>query len=900
MTYFTKFTALLMILGLCSTTSVAQSTITGKVMDADGAAIYSANVYLTGTTNGAVSDDNGEYSFTTEAQGTMTIAANFVGYKEVRKEVTLVNGSDITVDFTMEQDALGLEEVVVTGVVNPKSRIESSVSMTTLDPEVVNQSAARNAAEVLRSIPGIKSESSSGDGNANISVRGAPISAGGAKYLQLQEDGLPLMQFGDIAFSTADQYLRFDGSIGRVEAIRGGAAATLASNSPAGIVNFISKTGDVEGGSVGTTFGLDYDTKRTDFSFGTPLNSSTSVHVGGFFRQGEGVRTAGYQGNLGGQIKANITKRFKKGYARIYIKHLNDRSVAYLPQPLKVEGTNDSPTISSVDGFNATTGANQSPFFSRLLSLDQNGNRRISNGADGMHSKSSYIGAEFSADLGNGWNVINRSRVAFNNGRFVAPFPESITSDTTALAEGYAGNGATLQYADNGDAFDGGHENNGLVQRIHSFDVELNNMNNVVSDTRVSKTFNDQVSVSAGLYNSVQNLSMSWLWNTYLMDVNGEGGRLLNVIDSAGNSFSQNGLAAYGVPQWGNCCTRDYNMQYATTAPYFGVAVEATDALSIDASVRFDMGHATGTFTGASQAAVDMNNDGTISGPESSVSTLDIANETVVDYDYDYVSYSAGVNYKLNETSAVFARVSQGGAAKADRILFAGANYTNGDELGSLDILTQQELGYKKRFKNGGLYATVFASATTEEGGFEASTNTIIANDYSSVGLELEGVYSKDGFTARGGLTFVDAEITAQSGVDRPISQEEADNDPDGLLVANQVGNAPRRVAPLTFSFSPSYTIDGKHTIGLSVIGQSAAYAQDINEFNMPGYTMLNVFVNANLTEGLNLTLSGNNILDTIGITEMEEGAITDNAVNYVRARTIAGRSTALTLRYNF
>ena len=63
---------------------------------------------------------------------------------------------------------------------------------------------------------------------------------------------------------------------------------------------------------------------------------------------------------------------------------------------------------------------------------------------------------------------------------------------------------------------------------------------------------------------------------------------------------------------------------------------------------------------------------------------------------------------------------------------------------------------------------------------------------------------------------------------------------------------------------------------------------------------MLNLFVNAQLTEGLNLSLSGNNLLDTIGITEMEEGAIVENQVNYVRARTITGRSTALTLRYNF
>jgi outer membrane receptor protein involved in Fe transport len=45
-------------------------------------------------------------------------------------------------------------------------------------------------------------------------------------------------------------FLRADLSLAAVEAIRGGSASTFASNSPGGIVNFISKTGDTEGGAV--------------------------------------------------------------------------------------------------------------------------------------------------------------------------------------------------------------------------------------------------------------------------------------------------------------------------------------------------------------------------------------------------------------------------------------------------------------------------------------------------------------------------------------------------------------------------------------------------------------------------------------------------------------------------
>jgi len=68
----------------------------------------------------------------------------------------------------------------------------------------------------------------------------------------------------------------------------------------------------------------------------------------------------------------------------------------------------------------------------------------------------------------------------------------------------------------------------------------------------------------------------------------------------------------------------------------------------------------------------------------------------------------------------------------------------------------------------------------------------------------------------------------------------------------------------------------------------------------MPGFAVLNFFAAASLSDGLTLGISGNNMLDTIGITESEEGSITENTVNYIRARSITGRSTSLTVRYRF
>ena len=216
----------------------AQTTVKGTVKDKAGVPLLGVTVALDGTTDGAATDADGAYNFSTNAKGTHALRASYVGFSTETSNVSL-DVAAVVADFTLGGDALGLDALVVTGVRNDRSKLESSVSISTLSPDAINQSGARSTAEIFRSIPGIRSEASGGEGNTNITARGVPISSGGSKYLQLQEDGLPVLQFGDIAFATSDIFLRADPSIGRIEAIRGGSASTAASNSPAGIINFI-------------------------------------------------------------------------------------------------------------------------------------------------------------------------------------------------------------------------------------------------------------------------------------------------------------------------------------------------------------------------------------------------------------------------------------------------------------------------------------------------------------------------------------------------------------------------------------------------------------------------------------------------------------------------------------
>ncbi|MBC3756883.1 TonB-dependent receptor [Hyunsoonleella sp. SJ7] len=866
----------LLALMLLSAGAVVAQSISGDVKDETGIPLPGVNVILEGTSKGAVTDFDGIYSIDNVEDGTYVLVATYLGYTKFTQSVT-VQGADIVVNIVMAEDAESLDEVIVTGVVNPRSKIESSISVTSMRAKTISQSAPRSTAEIFRTIPGIRSESSGGEGNANIAVRGVPISSGGSKYVQLQEDGLPVLLYGDISFGTADIFTRFDNNVARIEAIRGGSASTLTSNAPGGIINIISKTGKTEGGSIGTTFGLDYNTFRTDFDYGTQIGEDLYMHAGGFYRAGEGIRETGFTANNGGQLKLSLLKEFEKGKVRVYAKYLNDRAAAYLPMPMKVSGTNSDPDWGNAANFDATTGSLHSSNLLRTVGLGADGELRRGHVQDGMHPVSASVGVEASFDLGNDWKVTNNGRYSSNSGTFVSPFPAEVATASNILGGDFAtDNGwGSLQFTD-GSAVSG----NSLVARVHMFDVELNNFNNFMNDLKLSKSFGN-VDITLGYFKSIQDISMSWLWNSYLQEVNDDNARLINVLDGTGSPLSDNGLYAYGVPFWGNCCQRNYDTQYNVSAPYANVTIEATEAITIDASIRYDRGRVDGTFAGAVQTEYDVNNDGVISAPEQSVSAIDNANATAVDYDYDYFSYSVGFNYKFKDRQSVFARISKGASAKADRILFSGLNYMDGDMINALDFMNQTEFGYKRGFDNGALYATAFYAKTREEGGFEATSNSIIENDYKSMGIELEGFYNfNNTFSLRGAVTWTDAEI------------DSGDNK----------GNTPRRQPDLIYNLIPSINFGGnkQHSGGLSFIGQSKAFAQDSNELVMPGFLIINGFVNFAITDALSANISANNIFDSIGVTEVEEGSIVEGQDNYLRARPLPGRSVTMGLQFKF
>ena len=714
-------------------------------------------------------------------------------------------------------DGLKLDQVVVTGASTKTSKMKQSLSVSTMDSEQITRSGATNAVELLRSIPGIRAESSGGEGNANITVRGVPLSAGGSRYVQMQEDGLPVLLFGDIAFGTADQFLRADYNTERLEVVRGGSASTLASNSPGGIINFISKNGTEKGGNIGLTAGLDRSLYRVDADYGTSLGNGTSFHIGGFQRVGEGGRPIGYKVENGGQLKANITQKLDNGFVRVSFKSLDDITPSLLPVPVTVSGGK----INQIAGIDPRTAFFITPSLAQDTTFNKDGGTTTTPARDGLHIKSQAFGFESSLALGNGLSLDEKFRKTANSGRFIALFP-----------------------ADNG--------NNGTAKFFTGtlFNTSLDNMDNSFNDlklTKVLQTGGTKTTFVGGFFYGAQTVAQTWFWNQYNLTMSGN---KANVVDAKG-APSQSPVAA-GWTTWGGCCTRSWNVQYTETAPYAAATVEV-GALIVDASIRRDEQKANGY---------------TLSG-NNTAKTWDQAGQQNVNYKVSHNSSSIGANYTLNRDLSAFARISSGVAFSADRLLYG--NPLNGSTPIAVNEIDQSEAGVKWRGNGLSLFGTLF-NARTKESNFELTTQKFTANKYDASGLELEAVYAMGNFNLAAGVTFTDAKIAAS-------------ND------ASTVGKQPRRQAKFVYQLSPSYSF-GAVDVGAALIGSGKSFGDDQNLITMPAYTVVNAFVNYQLSERSQLSLSANNLFNALAYTEIEGDGHAARALN--------GRTVRATFKYSF
>ena len=783
-------------------------------------------------------------------------------------------------------------EIFSTGMAKGRDRLDSATSTSSLKGDDIQRFGPRPLGDVLRTMAGLRVATGIGEGNNNYTVRGLPLAAGGSKYMQFQEDGLPVLEFGDLFNVATDVYLRNDFTVNAIETIRGGSASTFASNSPGGIVNIISRTGEQVGGRVQVTSGVDFDEKRVDFDYGAKLGENTRMYVGGFYRQGEGPRDVGFTGWRGGQIKANITRTFDGGYVRAYFKLLDDRSPTFAPYAVNITGTDADPAFRSVPGFDLRRDSTLSGFLGPVITLDRNNQPVALPIATGQSAKSKSVGFEAQFDVA-GWTITEKMRYAVNGGDFSRMFPNR-QNTVTAFANSIGGAGSTAAYASGpltGQAIPGGSliNGNGLLSLYFISFVRAKSLDNFTNDLRASRVWEvggGKLTTTAGLYLATQELDTTWLHTAMIVDAAGGGQTAqVDIFNAAGQPQTLNGYFAFGRES--SLFRRIFDVDYRVLAPYGSVNFHI-GKLAVGGSLRYDSGRVRGQLFGADLGggrqgltSFDFNRDGAINPAEARTAFLPLDRPAPVNYDYGYLNYSMGVNYRVAEPFSLFARYSRGARANADKILFTPVvdpltgGVADGDRE---DSVTQYEGGFKLRRGGITVNGTVFHVEAEDKNvlnGAANRTNRI----YKADGVELEGNFQRGVFNLMLAATYTRAKIT-EDRLNAALTGKEPRHQPDWVLVA---------VPQVDF---------GKFAAGANIVTITGSFAQDSNQLRMPGFTTVGAFAEFEPADNLQLTLSAQNLFDTLGIFEVNQATVPANGIGFARAAN--GRTVQASLRLAF
>lgn len=225
-------------------------TISGKVIDAKTKeTLPGVAVRLVSTTSAISTNAEGNYSLNANVNpGQFTVSFTYIGYKTLTKTVQLENSESVSLDVELSQDAVGLDEVIVTGTSEGTTRRQLGNYVGSVSGENLNKGAAGNVLTGLQGkVAGAQIVQNQGDPAGGMSVRLRGISS-----VNSSSDPLYIID-GVIANNatsgvTDNQQNRLvdinPADIERIEVLNGAAAAAIyGSRANAGVVQIFTKRG---------------------------------------------------------------------------------------------------------------------------------------------------------------------------------------------------------------------------------------------------------------------------------------------------------------------------------------------------------------------------------------------------------------------------------------------------------------------------------------------------------------------------------------------------------------------------------------------------------------------------------------------------------------------------------
>jgi outer membrane receptor protein involved in Fe transport len=866
----------------------AQSgSVSGKITDSRGLAIPGASVVEKGTRNGITTANDGSFKLTI-SDGKARLIISSIGYEE--KQVTAIAGINLSIQLSDE--ARSNEEIVVTGVFDKRKKMEASVAITTVSDKLIAKLVPNSAADLLKNVSGVYVNSALGEIRNTVYSRGVSVGsndgASGYYYVSMQEDGLPVTNatYGNYG---PDYFLRPDATLGRLEAVKGGTASILGANAPGGIFNYIMKEGsDKTGGEVVTKYGLEGDGKnnfyRADVNVGGSLAKNWYWDAGGFYRYDEGARYPGYAMNRGGQFRGNIVKKYKTGSLKLYAKYLNDHNGWFEFTPT-TGFTNPKPA----PGFSENSSVLM-PSIQQNIPINKTGQAATYNNRDLIHSIDKSAGFNWEQRFGTGWTFNNAMRYSdkkalWNTNAVV--YPVAMNDLVTYAILGLLGQPGTYHIR----SMNTGQELANITS-FSGYDFHVNSSSlpgNEVSpnslffeplfytDNKI-KEYLDQFSLTK----KVKNMSFTFggfYGHSKVDRIFSAGGVALGTIQDRPElvnitrtnpdgsiTMVTNSNGAMGVGGGGFSFSNAKQNQFAL---FFGHTWQIIPALNLDWGIRYE------TMKVKGDNSPSVSNQDTTGGLDGNPLTLydntygTTPNTFYFNKSVNTFSYSAGLNYKINNHFSLYGRYSEGNKAPDLDLYFSA---TTGFLAKTLNPLAQKvrqlEFGVKAKTGNLNLFVTPFYSVLSNVPNVQTFQNAdqtfynppFVYNKYRSYGVELESDYAfTNHFSVRGVIT-----LQKSKAVEFHTWLANNPGPQDDSLVSYS-GNETDNIARSIINITPSYNLD-RFFAQVTWVYMGKRQANVANAFLIPSFSQFNFSTGYDVTTNFRLGLVINNIFNTYGV----------------------------------
>jgi len=819
--------------------------------------------------------------------------------------------ADNLFDLSLEE-LMNVNVTVTTGTTGQDiSILTSSTAVTVITEKSIARQAPFGTADSLKSVPGFYVQESGGQTSNSIGVRGLPASQH-FEFISVHEDGLSV----NYERYMADAIQRYDIGIARIEATRGGTSGVLTTNGAAAIVNFITKKGREEQGTIKVTL-ADYDNIRTDFYWGKPINKNWLLAISGYHHNGDTPRKTGLDVEHGGQFRGIVTKLFTDGEVSFTYKHINENNSFVLPLPLFRETGGD---LQEITGFDLSHGNTTSRNNRKTSILFADGSKVETDTLEGADVKGDTYTINVDFDIGNQWNFRHASRLTnfvrnFNGlwtgsvGNISIMDAENYFDDDIDFGGGYGSVGdfyasypaasRCFQYTHSKELICHGDSNfdeigrNGLVQILNALNEPIKRKQ-IISDSRFIWSIPNN-SLSFGmLYVNIDH-QRALQTSLFLSEVTSNNAQVLDIVavDSSGNVqayLSDNGVIKHG--QWrGND-----DMQVTSYSFYINDEYQYNNALRIDAGLRYeDVTYKATSLSGLGDrfmvaGAFDGNGQDIDNVLANNFATLQFGSGDISKHTSKYhdVAWSLGFNYLLTDTLATYGKFAYGfQTPRADRISDIVINGVD-TPLSEMEFI---DLGirYSGQTINSStsLSYTHFDNYLTGGVGFDSSGSEILNESEINVyGIEFELSWlATHWLSVEASGVLQNAELDALSNPAIQFWQ----------------GNQPARMPDKQIRITPTFHVTNDLDVYLTYQYVGKRFGANDNIVEFPNCGILDVGASYNITRSLLAQINGRNVTNEICYNEGNPRASSaENELAYGFARPIVGKTWLLSLIYEF